>query len=349
MKFQINQEENKCIEYLMFPYLKFIDVDSEAFVSYKNKLKDVLADMEQIKVLLKPFTKEIDRLLLPDINYQNFYESLLNHVVENGYVVTDLEELFTFWETLPEEQLYQNFYEILSDEEQVNKNNFIQFLEQCTDNPQIKWSWIIAHEDLKEHLHQAIALYRKISPLYTPFYKKYQKEVANVAKNFRLDETIHELEETFFTSVATAFEKLKKENHQECFVRLLSPFFDEIILLCKQNKKNSPIYFKINVRYQSTYHDISKLDEKRSIAILKTLSDENRYKVLKELVNGDLKSKEIAKKLKLTPANISFHTQKLINQQIIGLEQDKTKGSKYSLNKNMLNEVISLIKKDLDL
>jgi len=71
---------------------------------------------------------------------------------------------------------------------------------------------------------------------------------------------------------------------------------------------------------------------------LKTLGDETRYKVLIELIQPHAKNKDIAKKLGLTRASISFHTQKLLNSGLLELVVDDD-SVKYTVNKELIQKV----------
>ncbi|HGA1510737.1 TPA: ArsR family transcriptional regulator, partial [Streptococcus suis] len=60
------------------------------------------------------------------------------------------------------------------------------------------------------------------------------------------------------------------------------------------------------------------------------------------------KSKDIAERLAITGAAVSFHTQKLINGDLL-LFNTKNSDVKYSVNRELLQEVIAKLTEDFDL
>ena len=81
---------------------------------------------------------------------------------------------------------------------------------------------------------------------------------------------------------------------------------------------------------------------------LKVISDSTRYQVLVELTKPYAKSKDIAERLAITGAAVSFHTQKLINSDLL-LFNAKDKNVKYSVNRDLLQQVINKLKEDFEL
>ncbi|HGA1495690.1 TPA: ArsR/SmtB family transcription factor, partial [Streptococcus suis] len=81
---------------------------------------------------------------------------------------------------------------------------------------------------------------------------------------------------------------------------------------------------------------------------LKVISDSTRYQVLVELTKPHAKSKDIAERLAITGAAVSFHTQKLINGDLL-LFNTKNSDVKYSVNRELLQEVIAKLTEDFDL
>jgi predicted transcriptional regulator len=91
-----------------------------------------------------------------------------------------------------------------------------------------------------------------------------------------------------------------------------------------------------------------ELDLEDLTTALKVISDSTRYQVLVELTKPHAKSKDIAERLAITGAAVSFHTQKLINSDLL-LFNAKDKNVKYSVNRGLLQQVINKLKEDFEL
>lgn len=348
-KYDIKLEESHYLEYLFFPYLLNINLEAEEYAFYKDDLSDYYKDIRAIKELLEPYKKDFQKNLLTTMGFESYSEKLFNYLCEKGVHFSGLESVFEAFENLSDEELYTNFYQIISgDNDVVNKDNYLTYLDQRSDDDGAKWCWTLAHHDLRNHLNQMIAFYRQICPLYTPFYDKYKDIREQFAKDFDLDEFIDDLDQDFFLGLKEVFDKLVASG-KTFSIRVMAPIFPDCKLSYDDEKPEKPVYFYIYPFYKKWLKKAMKVDETNMVTVLKVLSDENRYKVLKELVFSQQKSKDIAKKLGLTPANVSFHTQKLINEQIIGLNLNDDLGLKYQLNRSLLKDIIRFLTKDLGL
>ena len=85
------------------------------------------------------------------------------------------------------------------------------------------------------------------------------------------------------------------------------------------------------------------------VAVLKAISDETRYQILKLLSDkGAMKGQDMVKELKLAPSTISHHMSELKECGLITEEPVKT-SKYYGLSSNRLKEVLQTIKIDFNL
>ena len=54
-----------------------------------------------------------------------------------------------------------------------------------------------------------------------------------------------------------------------------------------------------------------RMQEEEAIRLFKCLADKSRLQILKSLMRGDMYVEQLAERLSLTPATISFHMKKL--------------------------------------
>ena len=76
---------------------------------------------------------------------------------------------------------------------------------------------------------------------------------------------------------------------------------------------------------------------------LKCLSDKSKYEILKMLNNEPMYGQQIAQKLNLTTATISYHMNALSLNKLVTINKKDNKAY-YNINKEELNKICALLK-----
>ena len=172
----------------------------------------------------------------------------------------------------------------------------------------------------------------RVFELYQPIYEQFEQEVLAFEQEFSLSDVMDDEEQNA---------KLLEKDTQ---VFVLSPMFIDSFL------EKVPDFTSYSLILSTRSSQLSKaeseLNDETLALTLKTLGDETRYKVLIELIQPHAKNKDIAKKLGLTRASISFHTQKLLNSGLLELVVDDD-SVKYTVNKELIQKIIEKFKQDL--
>ncbi|MDO5725059.1 MAG: metalloregulator ArsR/SmtB family transcription factor [Tissierellia bacterium] len=89
----------------------------------------------------------------------------------------------------------------------------------------------------------------------------------------------------------------------------------------------------------------SKRTEEDLISAFKALSDENRLKIFRMLLEESMTTSQIAEKIGLTLSTVNHHLKSLISANLVGLEisSHTGKGAKYLSNKNALRDLFELL------
>jgi DNA-binding transcriptional ArsR family regulator len=79
-----------------------------------------------------------------------------------------------------------------------------------------------------------------------------------------------------------------------------------------------------------------KFEQKEYLDFIKAISDKKRVKIIKLLSHGKYCNSDLAKKLELTPATMSYHLNKLMQLNILDIEKGAYNKLFYTLDKNKL-------------
>jgi len=200
--------------------------------------------------------------------------------------------------------------------------DLLAFIENSDKSPENKWYWYQAIQHPEKLRDQLVSLLERVFELYQPIYEQFEQEVLAFEQEFSLSDVMDDEEQNARTQV---------------FV--LSPMFIDSFL--EKVPDFTSYSLVLSTRSSQLSKAESELNDETLALSLKTLGDETRYKVLIELIQPHAKNKDIAKKLGLTRASISFHTQKLLNS---GVDDDSVK---YTVNKELIQKIIEKFKQDL--
>ena len=210
--------------------------------------------------------------------------------------------------------------------------NLLAFIENSDKSPGNKWYWYQAIQHPEKLRDQLVSLLERVFELYQPIYEQFEQEVLAFEQEFSLSDVMDDEEQNA---------KLLEKDTQ---VFVLSPMFIDSFL--EKVPDFTSYSLVLSTRSSQLSKAESELNDETLALTLKTLGDETRYKVLIELIQPHAKNKDIAKKLGLTRASISFHTQKLLNSGLLELVVDDD-SVKYTVNKELIQKIIEKFKQDL--
>lgn len=349
MKYHYYKNHSQLIELLLSPSLLALNQEEQKKLFSTESLlvlEDAYKALDKIQEAFRPYQARVERFYL-SIQHVSFSVNLYKKLLNKGQDPKTIEEVYDSFYKLTKEELEDVFFDCLSDEVQevVDDGNFLEQLDNLTDQPALKWAWVWARQHLAETVQGLVSLYKELLPLYQPYFEAYQKERDYLADHLKIDDLFEQTQNYHFPLK----ELLDATGKEDCEVIILSPWFNFSSISYQKNQTEAPAYLMMDSRIFQILSMSHKLDTERLTNILKLLGDENRYKVLLEIVQPKAKSKDIAKRLGITAANVSFHTQKLINANIILFNSKDSSSVKYKLNKTLLRESLDRLKRDLDL
>ncbi|MCI6272322.1 MAG: winged helix-turn-helix domain-containing protein [Erysipelotrichaceae bacterium] len=314
---------NKIVEILFVT--NFFVKDDYMSEKKENILKDYKEDIFAIKNLFKDKLDFVDENFLIEDNIV-FMLKILIHFLEEGKKIENTDDFYTNLLNMSENDILT----LMSDDETLNKEKMINKFSDLYDTVAQKWKVVKVILNPVEMMKKYVDLLKFTEKVYTPYYKKYKKEREEFKINFNLNNFIENIK---------IFDK--KLNHKVIenikFICVLSPIlltfsymFEEMLV--------------VGTLFEKSF--TNKKNDETVFEILKILSDKSRYDVLKYLVQTDMKSIEIANKLNISSAAVSFHIKKLLESHLLIASNIENSELKYKVNKELLKKVIYKFNKD---
>lgn len=341
----ISKHQCKIVDFLSIPIIPSKNSGHADFTREEEKfVLGILDDQKALQKLLEPYH---DRLQKYSRDYEGtlFIEALYRYLLEEGYDLQDITELYPLLLDIPEEKLsaiYLNF--MTPDDLSIdNEHDFLNFIEEDDHEDDCKWRILWSYHHLKETVAGMIDLYKDIIPIYQPFYHKYEAEIDQMI------ETI-DIIDLYRGSVFDLEAFLSQNNKSKIHLFVLSSIYLANTLITDESDPEKPVYIYTYAMAEKFFkgRQQSNLEKDTLDLTIKSLSDPVRYDILSIVSHTSLKNKEIAAKLMTTPANVSFHIQKLLNAGLLNFAIDHCH-AKYQLNKSLLSKCLNKIKADFDL
>lgn len=345
MEYSYHKHRSLIMDQLYFPSLLGSDMFKhleDLTTAQKEQVKDVMALLTQFQQLLEPFEGRINRYFVMK-EVSTFSDYLYRHLLEEGQDPKDMTEVLQAFQALSEksiQQLFLAFLEVKVESDALAQDVLLEVLENSEISDEKRWRLLWAYHHPRALIDGLVALYEDLIPLYQPFQQQGEEERDRFAHNLDLDKL-------FEGSGFDLVEILENTQRETCEIFVMSPWYIFNIFTFDTDQPDKPVYCFIFPRVRLFIETSLKLSDESLAQTFRILGDENRYRVLLELLKGDLKSKEIAEKLGITAANVSFHTQKLINAQLLIIKTDN-KGTKYKLNKGTIKLLLERLTEDFE-
>ncbi|HEL1549843.1 TPA: ArsR family transcriptional regulator [Streptococcus suis] len=317
----------------------------EADLSQKERdiLKDALEIRDEIEEKLADYRQEVNEVFVWGHIF-TILHTLYFYLLDQGQDPKTVEEACQLILKLSQEEVDEAMRTMLVSENEGHREkdlSLMELLENTGKKPADKWYWSLAIRNPLETVERSVALLDKMLPIYQPYFEQARAEREKFAQEFDIEKLYRESKQLAMTSLDT----LGVEN-APFFV--LSPWNYWFAYYGNEQFDNMKVALLASCRIDQIMLSNDELDLDDLTTALKVISDSTRYQVLVELTKPHAKSKDIAERLAITGAAVSFHTQKLINGDLL-LFNAKDKNVKYSINRDLLQQVIDKLKEDFDL
>ncbi|MGT2784121.1 winged helix-turn-helix domain-containing protein [Streptococcus merionis] len=343
MKWNFDPTENELIEYLTAPEIV------KGIKSFKEDLSsremEIIADALQVADAVRDaFIKA--GLQEKILKYHLVYDympvsfSLYMKVLSLFPQPKTIAELCQCFLALSKEQILEVYQVHLLNPEEPEQTMEEVIEQSMSLSAENKWYWSQAIKYPEEQVKGLVEVLMKTSEIYRPYYERYRHERETYYKELDIDSVLKEFQ------IADFLEE-ESQLYQEIRLLIFSPWLVGLGFIRYANN-SSLAYLRLSSRIEKILRNRHQVDNEVLADIMKCLGDKSRYEVLVELYRTQSKNKDIAKKLGITSAAVSFHVQKLNNQLL--LTSNKTEnGQRFNLNKKLIIDVIAKLNKDFDL
>lgn len=342
--YQYSALRSEIVDFLMAPIFVLLDKDKlewELPISAKEVLGTAYDDLFQIGQDLADLKAKVtSTYLMHKATPLAFY--LYQLVLKKGIEPQSIDQALDVMASLSRQEMVLAL-ELTLDYRGNKKEAFdlSDYLEEEVLKADERWYWYQAFRQPEATLEMLVAILRQVADRYRPYYVKYQTTCQEYARTMDMAKTLSELGVVEVDEIIASSEDIVD-------VYLLTPSHVRFSFMSSQEETLTVNAIFFSVFVDQVIGATARLDVSGLVTILKQVADESRYQVLQALANGETKSKSIAEQLGITPAAVSFHTQKLLNSQLLVVNTEG-KGVKYLLNKPLLQEMITKLTDDFQL
>ncbi|HFI2692871.1 TPA: ArsR/SmtB family transcription factor [Streptococcus suis] len=346
MKLDYRDYRSEIVEKFFIPLIvKEREEPFEADFSQKEKdiLKDALETRDKIEEKLADFRQEVNQVFVWGHIF-NVLHSLYFYILNDGQDPKTVEEACQLILKLSQEEVEDAMRTMLASENDGHREktlSLMELLEKTDKKPADKWYWSLAIRNPLETVQRSVDLLNKLLPIYQPYFEGARAEREAFARDFDIEKLYRDSKQLAMTSL----DSLGVEN-APFFV--LSPWCFWFAYYGNEEFDTMKVALLASCRIDQILLSNEEPDLDDLTNALKVISDSTRYQVLVELTKPHAKSKDIAEQLNITGAAVSFHTQKLINGDLL-LFNTKNSDVKYSVNRDLLQQVIAKLTEDFDL
>lgn len=224
-----------------------------------------------------------------------------------------------------------------------NTSKSIEFLNNMDIEDDLKWSLL----DFFTQPLKIIKEYITFLESYIPHLNHVLEKSKNIMDEFNnyLEKQIADNGIDFIKNEASLYKSSEFEESEDIYIT--SMFFNSFSLINLESQKD--LIYLIGFDFEKTLAKISGETElERNINIFKNLSDKTRIRILELLKTETLFGQEIAEKVDISMATVSYHMSYLLASGLVSIER-KGRKSFYVLNKDGFRTGIDFLTKKFDL
>ncbi|MCW6675804.1 winged helix-turn-helix transcriptional regulator [Aerococcaceae bacterium NML171108] len=342
MKIIYSKHQSKLIE--LFTILQYTEGFSKNLDAHQvDLMQDLLDEINALSTYIAKRKENIQQLLLRS-NVVSLDLAAYFYLLKKGHDPQNIVEYSDLILQLGEDDYLRILLRTFDSKATfINREQLYQLLETTdTIQEQRKWNWFKAIRNPRQHFEEMLPLLQETAEFYEPFYRKYADERDNFAKQFSLENSLDKfafVDKNILTDLQI----------EQIILVPLSPWLAVFMLMGNEAYRELPFFLCIGTRIEQLFES-KQLSDGALIEVLKNLSDISRYAVLKELTLPHAKTKDIAEKLDITSAAVSYHTQKLLSSGFLvaSIDAQEVK-AKYEINKELLRHIIAKLTADFKL
>lgn len=338
MKTTFYLEESRLLDLLRFPKILLSKETDELYdESYIQFLADISKELE-------PYKEEISFFYPAD----DYTSHDFNQILYASFTVTEGEEHLYFKNILKldKDSLKSKIYDTLlriSEETKASMPNPVTLIESLDIELKHKWHLMLILENPAKYILQYSKLIETLEPIFDQFYNPIKEDVRKLGvaiSNTLNTEGIKAIERI-------SYDRIKASIFNQSDIRLLVSGIYPYSVMINPRPDYINLIWGLSIEYafqKMLLANENKLQER--VSVFKNMGDKTRYEVIRWIANGQTSIKEIAAKVGVSSATVSYHLNELINAKIVTLENQNKKYS-YIIDYGFLTQLLEEFKIDL--
>lgn len=345
-KLPYNAVRNRIYNYCLVPSLVGFEVASRQ--NDTDILQDTFLHIEQIALQLKPYEERIQKYYL---TVPNNY--LILELIDQQTTFNDFDDFIVYLRSLSEKTILTHIILCLTEDKSLTPHNIpdthfefdylFEMVEQYISSVEQKWTWLAAIHKPKIFINELADLLLEIAEWFTPIYDAWEAECIAYHETFNIEQFFEKYQSILSRDIL--LQKITESYH----LITLVPFITYFMLIISTDTQLSPTLLSGTRIEQYFDRRYSNLNDDTRTELLKHLSDATRYQILQLSATGEYKAKEMAEKLNITPAAVSYHMSKLTSSGLLTFQTKENKSIEQQVNQAILKQLIEKIATDFEI
>ncbi len=356
MKFEFNKDASRILDYLIYPrlyyfidkddkeneenfqsliredFMEYVEETMKAFIPYNDIIeryyqKDIYANIDFIQIVIKafpPYEYKDEHLYINDllkVNDEEFRKKFIKTLI-----------------TIDDEDKNQDIDESLIDEAHA-----IKYINDLKIDASNKWNMLMMVQDPKKCLNEFVDLLKHIEPRFYDYYKTQADEVIIVGNKLSAKLAVNTSETLRKMSYNAVNYDFTGNDICHFYVSAIFPYTLRFI-----ENGDCRIVWGLEMEYSfEKLHEMNEDKMIQRVKVFKALGDKTRYDTIRLIASGVSSIKDIANKLDVSSATISYHINEFLTSSIISLNRKKDKKSIYDVDYQKLEDVLTELRNDL--
>lgn len=344
-KFRFHKIESKINDLLLFPEVVSIkDLQDDDLSNYSSMVsQDIIDHYLHMKSLLEPYAVRIKKYYFTDSSMAHFFRCPYPFF---GY--QDADAYLEFLSKLDERQvseailaylykkeMFEPFSDVCIEAIQpylADANLMAEFIDSVVNEDEEKWKMMMLLRLPLESMTDWIELIKELEPIFESLYKPHEEKVEQYGLSLvqRLNKNIEQaLSEITNGMVQSGI--LPEGDVLVSYINTTS-----IIIYANDRR----VFSSWGLEAEATLAKVRELQKESQlerIVTFKNLGDKTRYEVLMCIANGMQSLKDIATKLQVSSATISYHINNLTTGKLIKIVHEGDKHYLYKVNEEWIH------------
>ena len=354
-KFRFQKTESKINDLLLFPEVVMLkDFKEDDLSNYANMVsQEIIERFLHMKSLLDPFTQRIKKFY--------FIESSMAHFFRCPYPFFGYHHAKDYFERLKqldERQVREAILAYLHKKESFlpfsddcieaiqpylsDANLLAEFIDSVVSEDEEKWKMMMLLRRPLESLREWIELLEELEPMFESLYAPYEESIATYGENL-----VKRLNENTQQALAEITNNMVEYGILPEGDVLISCINITSIIIYANDRR---VFSCWGLEAEATLAKVKELQRETQlerIVTFKNLGDKTRYEVLMCIANGMQSLKDIATKLQVSSATISYHINNLTTGKLIRIVHEGDKQYLYKVNEEWIAECYEGLIKDM--